>query len=196
MNLIKTAVAMAALTLSQIASANLVTNGSFEDTSQAANTWNLYTSVSGWTTSPNIEIRNDVQGTAFDGVNFVELDTDANSAIFQNIATTIGNYYQISFAYSPRVFVGAASNPIEVYFGGNLLDTLTGNGSSVHVWQTPTYYAQATTTSSRLEFRAVGINDSLGGSLDAVVVNDVPLPGTLALLGLGLAGIVKRRRAA
>jgi hypothetical protein len=53
------------------------------------------------------------------------------------------------------------------------------------------------TGSNTLEFRAVGTSETLGGSLDNVTVEAVPLPGSLGLLGAGLAalGFARRRRA-
>lgn len=57
------------------ATVDLVTNGSFEADSQASDTWNIYNSLTGWTGSPNKELRNNVAGTAYEGGNFVELDT-------------------------------------------------------------------------------------------------------------------------
>lgn len=50
------------------AAVDLVTNGSFEIDSQASGTWNIYNSLTGWTGSPNIELRNNVAGTAYEGV--------------------------------------------------------------------------------------------------------------------------------
>jgi Protein of unknown function (DUF642)/PEP-CTERM motif len=195
MKSVKYVVALATLGLSQFAQANLVVNGGFENPNQAAGTWSIYTSIPGWTLTPDVEIRNAVAGTAYEGSNYAELDTYANSVISQTISTIAGAVYEISFAYSPRIDVPSASNGIEVYFGGLLVGTVTGTGTSTHTWQLPTYLATATSKTSVLEFRAIGTNDGLGGSLDAVAVNAVPLPGTVALLGLGLIGFTGRRRA-
>ena len=70
-------------TVTSIANANLVTNGSFEDTEQAPGTWSVYSDINGWSTTrgSGIEIGNNVVGTAQDGVNFVELDSNNNSAM-------------------------------------------------------------------------------------------------------------------
>ena len=70
-------IAAGMLAVSGIASANLIINGSFEANSQANGTWNVYNSLIGWQTAygPGIELRNNVAGTASDGVNFVELDS-------------------------------------------------------------------------------------------------------------------------
>jgi hypothetical protein len=91
------------------AAVDLVTNGSFEIDSQASGTWNIYNSLTGWTGSPNIELRNNVAGTAYEGGNFIELDTYSNSSLSQLLVGAPG-LYQLSFWYSARPSTGATND--------------------------------------------------------------------------------------
>ena len=187
----------AALAAPLLASANLVTNGSFEADVQAASSWSIYPALTGWTGAPDIELRNNVAGAAYDGVNFVELDTNFNSEMSQSIGTSLGQQYTLSFAYSPREGVSSASNGIEVFWNSVSQGIFTGNGAgSGNVWGLQSLTVTGAAASSLLSFRAVGISDSYGGSRDAVSVTAVPEPETYALMlaGLGAVGFIARRR--
>lgn len=181
-----------------LANANLLTNGSFEDTVQANGTWNVYTTIAGWTTEtgPGIEIRNNVEGVAFDGNNFVELDSHANSSMFQEVATTSGVAYTLSFAYAPRINQSAETNIVEAYWNGSLITSQTGFSATNNDWQTFSFTVTGTGL-DKLTFKAAGINDSYGGSLDNVTLTAaVPEPETYAMMlfGLGLVGFAARRK--
>lgn len=181
------------------AATNLVINGGFEANLQNANTWNIYSNLTGWTGgSAGIELRNNVAGAAFEGKNFVELDTTANSAMWQQIATKAGQHYNLSFAYSGRPGVAATSNNIEVLWNGVVLGDLTAVGSSVNNWGMKSYEVIGINGMSTLTFRAAGKSDSYGGSLDAVslTTSPVPEPGTYALMlgGLAAMGLLRRRQ--
>jgi hypothetical protein len=52
----------------------------------------------------------------------------------------------------------------------------------------------ATSSTTRLQFTAVGTSDSFGGYLDAVSVNAVPEPSVLALSGIAGPGCLAVRR--
>ena len=198
---IKKSFICAALAASAFAAqaSNLVVNGSFEQVasgnSQASGTWGIYNSITGWTGIPNIEVRDNVAGAAQNGSNYVELDTNNNSGMFQVIN---GNgLFNLSFWYSPRERVAAGSNGIGFNFGslsGQVLANVAGAPSG-NVWQQYTALVNLNGPTA-LMFFGTGRSDSLGGSLDNVSVTAVPEPESYAMMlaGLGLMGAIARRR--
>lgn len=151
---------------------NLVVNGSFEDAPIASGTYAITTSLPGWTSDSGdgIETQNNAIMAASDGNQLVELDSNNNSNMYQDIATGGTGEFQLSFDYSPRPGVDAASNGVEVYWNGVLLDTLTGDTAG---FTSHTYVVNGAGANTRLEFRAVGTSDSYGGFLDNVSVRGV-----------------------
>lgn len=178
--------------------APLVVNGSFEDPGVSSGTWNVFSSLPGWSSNNGIEVRNDVVGEAQDGQNFVELDGNRNSDMWQTITTVAGQLYELSFYYAPRIGVPAGSNGISVWWGNTLLTnpaiTASGIGSTSNNWSLYTYTVLGT-GSDVLNFAAVGTSDTLGGNIDNVAVSAVPLPGAALLFGSALfgAGALRRR---
>lgn len=187
------------LSATSLANANLVRNGSFEDTPQANGSWAVYNSINGWTTAsgPGIEIRNNVAGTASNGVNFVELDShngsDTNSAMAQSITSSAGSLYELMFDYSPRIYQPANTNGISVFWNDVLLENITGVGGSSNYWLTYNYFVIGT-GNDVLKFLATGIDDSLGGNIDNVQLNAVPVPAAIWLFAtaIGLFGLSRR----
>lgn len=178
------------------AGVNLVTNGSFENPDIPTGTWSVHNAISGWTTTgAGVEIRDNVVGTAYDGEQFAELDSHSNSAIQQILNTTFGQSYLLSFAYSPRIGQPEDTNGISVTWNGVELGPISNTGGSSHIWTVFDFMVTGT-GSDILEFAALGIDDSLGGSLDRVSVSAVPIPAAAFLFAPALLGFMGLRRKA
>jgi hypothetical protein len=178
---------------------NLIQNGSFEDKTQANGTWDIYSGLDHWTAAAptGVEVRHNVVGTAADGVNFVELDTYANSSITQAFQTVASQKYTLTFQFQNRDGVTTSSQGLDVSWGGTTFASvdslLYGN------WETRSYTLIGNGTMQALTFSAHGSSDGLGTSLDNVSVTAaVPEPETYGMMLVGLAaiGFVARRRKA
>ena len=176
-------------------------NGSFEKNTLANGSWVTLANLTDWVGGAHgIELRNNVAGQAMVGSNFVELDTDQNSSMSQNLmgaASVLGTVI-LSFYYSDRPNTTAATNGLIVNFGGQVI-TLAGhtNSTTANHWVHYSGIFNLTKkTGDTLTFRAAGISDGFGTALDRVTVVAVPEPETLALMlaGLGMLGVTARRR--
>ncbi len=154
---------------------NLVQNGSFERNNTAQNRWRVESGLDGWqvTQGRGIEVQELYQyfGAGDEGQSWVEMDGYENTGIRQEIDTQTGQTYELSFAYAGRPGVSAGSNTIEVYWNGELIDTISesGIGHRESRWKTYTYEVEGSDQATTgLEFRGAGRSDGLGAFLDDV----------------------------
>lgn len=193
----------ALLALPAQAQQNHVVNGGFEASVVAPGSWVQLSQIDGWrvVAGNGFEVRNEVAGSAHEGSNFIELDTNGNTRIEQVLQLVAGRSYELSFAYAARPGVAANTNGVRVYWNGQALttDAITGSGMGAQagVWHEYRFTLTASGLNDVLSFAAVGRSDGYGGSLDSVrLMSSVPEPTSYALMlgGLFAIALLKRRR--
>ncbi len=155
------------------AGADLIVNGSFEHHAPLGRrNRGILDSLDGWVVEQGrVEIqRGRMAGiTAADGISKLELDSDGNSSIYQDIPTVAGGRYRLMLAYAPRVSSkrskGTDTNDIQVWWDDRLVATLSGDSRR---WTTYHFDLTAEGDSSRLTLTAAGASDTRGGLVDDV----------------------------
>ena len=201
MRTLSSTLALLAVGAIRVWAANIVVNGSFETPTVTPGGFALFPSIPGWSlaSGPSIEVQNNFNGVAFAGLQNVELDSQGNSAIYQDLVTTPG-MYMLSFAYSPRP--GWGENTMQVSWNGVVLSTLNSNGVGLTNtnWTVYNYNVMATGPSTRLQYASLGTSDSFGAYLDNVIVDNAAVPEpasiTLCVAGLGTLLVLRRKQSA
>lgn len=127
-----------------------------------------------WTvTSGSIDLVTASYWTPAQGVQSVDLDGSNAGAIAQNLSTTAGTSYSLSFAMAGNPVCGSQVVQMQVVWGSTVVATLsfdtTGHSTSSMGWKHHTYTVQATSATTSLSF--VSLTQSLcGPTLDNVSV--------------------------
>lgn len=155
---------------------NLIENGSFEDTTDLTATGYGFVgegALPGWTETngAQIDVHADGRGNvdASDGDNWLDLSASPSlGAVGQDVSgVKTGQSYQLAFDAADGDGLNGGENLIEVYWGGELIDTIDPATSDMarHEY---TVKGGAGDGTNRLEFRGQGGNDNFGASVDNV----------------------------
>jgi hypothetical protein len=153
---------------------NAVVNGGFERPLVAAGTTHPFAAIPGWRLAfgPDIEIQDHAAGAPYRGHQFVELDSDASSGIWQKVPTKPGRLYRLQLYFSPRPGTSAAENVLVVHWRRFIVGRISADGRGLRDtdWRMYAFKVRAIRTSTRIEIADGGISDSVGTYVDAVSV--------------------------
>ncbi len=154
---------------------NAVTATSFENNTVANGAFAILPSYENWGGSKGVEIWRNHRGyEAADGDSWIEIDVSGATTLNATFDTQSNASYTLSFFSSPRPGVSANSNSFEVFWNGQLLDTISENGAGLTAldWQSYSFTVVGTGGGDTLSFREYDSN-GLGALLDKVTLASV-----------------------
>jgi hypothetical protein len=206
------------LILAGHARADLLTNGSFENTGSTfvgdANSTMILASgsstIPGWTTTNGtftawIKNGNPWNIPAADGSFFLDLtgysDSGTYGGVTQSFATTIGTQYTLTFDLGYGGNSGLFAGPVSVNVSaGGAATTLTSASGTPNpaLWSLETYNFTATSTTTMLSIigHSTAGGDYIGldnADVELATVGAVPEPATFSLVGVALIGLTTFR---
>jgi hypothetical protein len=176
-------VSLLGLGITQSARANLITNGGFETGD-----------FSGWTVfGPDNAVVGPTPFTSPHSGNFQALFGFGDNSISQNVTTTPGSFYVITFWLAPDVRQGGSPS-VAVNWGGSNIFSESFTSPSGYTEHTFTVNASSPATQLQFQFSSIFGNVFY---LDDISVTRAGVPdggSTVSLLGLALFGVAVLRR--
>jgi len=199
----------ASLVLAAVSSANAsVVNGGFEAPGTGfrsvgpGQTWGNWTCAGPndiefvhATQNPNLP---GLEFSAYEGSYWIDLTgVGAPSAIYQDVATTAGQMYDISFALSGNPYSGPQIMNLSVLWNGAVVGTFshntTGHSGQDMGWTLRSVIVTGT-GNDRLTFRGTSGVAAAGAAIDAVSMVPVPAPAGVAFIVPAALLAARRRR--
>jgi hypothetical protein len=165
----------------------------YEDRGRA---WDVFATLPGWNTSygNGIELQKNVVTKSQEGLHHVELDShingSSNSAMTQTLKSlTIGADYLLEFYYKPRTN-NKNDNGINVYWYDAAVDFDLGMEAVLKSdstrkltpnWALQSVSFKANKETMNLSFASVGRQNTLGGLVDNVSLEQINRPGITAV---------------
>ncbi len=187
----------ALLAITGTASANLITNGSFEQP-DLNGSWGTFTSIPGWTAVGNYPIEigaGSIYGvTGYEGKQVMELDSTGNAWVASVLGTVPGGSYPLSFLYARRA--GSQSDPnssdFEVFWNNTSLGYFSPTSPTMSIFSGSVIALGG--GNDVLVFVGKGLQNTYGAIIDDVKLG-VPDGGMSAmLLGMGLLAVGMGRK--
>ena len=155
----------------------------FEFADLPTGSYGFFTELDGFQSiNPNVgvEVQNNPAsvGPASEGQHHLELDGTAG--VFRDVDTSDGGRFQLELDFSPRPGISPELNDIQVWWDGELVETIVGDGQELESTAFTTRRINLPVSSSdstRLELRSNAPEDTvgLGGLVDNIILNQAAL---------------------
>ena len=193
------------------AQAQIVQDGSFEKQAVPSNPG--YTTIntpsplgsgSPWTVASGSVDLISTYWQAEDGLQSVDLSGNTGGSIYQDLTTTVGTTYNLSYYLAGNPDGAPTVKTLGVSAGTTIFTPVsfdtTGKTKAAMGWTLETASFTATTATTRLQFTSLNTPDNTspyGPALDNVQVTVAPEPSSItafAFLGLGMLGLALKAR--
>jgi len=139
-----------------------------------------------------------LEASAYEGQYWIDLTgVGAPSGIYQDLVTTAGVQYEVSFAMAGNVWSGAQIMNMNVLWNGGVAGSFSHNTAGRTAfdmgWTVHTVTVVGT-GSDRLQFQGLSGSQAAGVALDAVAMRVVPAPVSAGVLAVGGMLLARRRR--